>query len=79
MAPFISHAQDIIWGSGITEELAFAEAVKYGGEEIESLDTAPATDRLVAQVQALSGGHPIYPDDMKWEIKRGLADLFACK
>ncbi len=75
MASFISHAQDVIWGAGNTELAALNAAAACGGEDIESLDTAPATDRLIAAITALSGGHPVFLEDIKWEIKQGRADL----
>ncbi|MEI6559043.1 MAG: hypothetical protein WCO00_11610 [Rhodospirillaceae bacterium] len=77
MARFISCAQDIIWGAGATEDAALSEAIRYGGEDIESLDTVPATDRLFAAVQGFTDGHPIYLEDIRWEIRQGVADLSA--
>ena len=75
MARFICCSQDNIWATGETEQSVLAKAATYGGENIEGLDTVPATDRLVAAVEHFTEGHPVYPEDMHWEIKQGVADL----
>ena len=69
---FISYASDNIWGVGASPEAAHAAAVRYGGEDIELLDTVPATDRLAVAIAGFTDGHPIYPSDIKWRIKSDL-------
>lgn len=75
MASHISYAHENIWGVGATPEAALADAAENGGEGIELIDTAPATDRLVAAVSAFTGGHPIYQSDLPWRISGDVADL----
>lgn len=76
MTQFISVAYQNIWGLGPTPEAARAQAAKYGGDDIEDLDTIKATERLANAIAAFRAGHPIYPEDIRWRrVTDNLADL----
>lgn len=75
MPNFISCAFDNIWGVGTTPDAAMAEAAAHGGDDIESLDTFAATDRLADAIRNFRDGRPVYPTDIAWVLENDLADL----